>query len=338
MSEPAAAVLDTNVLLDLWLFRDPVVEPLRTALAAGVVRAFRSPATDAEFAEVLGRPELFSIAPDRQALLLEQWQAAATPAEATRSAPWVCRDPLDQKFLDLAVSVRAGWLITKDRDLLKLARKARREGLLIVTPENWAEAHAGRICHLSAGTTTPPDMLSSVLEELGASALMHFNRTLDQHLRGTEALLRKWGARDAVCIAGLLHAVYGTDTPGPMLAHIDQRRRIAGVTGAEAEQLAYLYGACNRKAFYPRLRIGQLPLFPDRFTGTEYAISEATLADLCEITVANELELLAHRPTFRSARQRSRLRLFHQVESFLSPAARDAFRSSPAVRPDPGSL
>jgi predicted nucleic acid-binding protein len=54
----------------------------------------------------------------------------------------MCRDPLDQKFLDLAVSVRAGWLITRDRDLLKLARKTRRQGLLIVTPECWAHSAA----------------------------------------------------------------------------------------------------------------------------------------------------------------------------------------------------
>lgn len=135
----AAAVLDTNVLLALWLFRDPVVEPLRSALAAGELQAFRSPATDAEFAEVLRRPELFSVAADRQAALLAEWQAASTPLDAVHAAPWVCRDPLDQKFLDLAVSAGAQWLITRDRDLLKLARKARRQALLIVTPERWPE-------------------------------------------------------------------------------------------------------------------------------------------------------------------------------------------------------
>lgn len=136
----AAAVLDTNVLLALWLFRDPVVEPLRAALASGGLRAFRSAATDAEFAEVLGRPELFSVAPERQAALLATWQAASSLVETIEPAPWVCRDPLDQKFLDLAVSAGANWLITRDRDLLKLARKARRQGLVIVPPERWAEA------------------------------------------------------------------------------------------------------------------------------------------------------------------------------------------------------
>ena len=133
-----AAVLDTNVLLALWLFRDPVVEPLGSALAAGQLQAFRSSATDAEFAEVLRRPELFSVAPERQAALLAAWQTASKPVDAIQAAPWVCRDPLDQKFLDLAVSARANWLITRDRDLLKLARKARRQGLIIVTPERWA--------------------------------------------------------------------------------------------------------------------------------------------------------------------------------------------------------
>ncbi|MEO8443787.1 MAG: putative toxin-antitoxin system toxin component, PIN family [Gammaproteobacteria bacterium] len=130
-------VLDTNVLLALWLFREPAVQPLRAALDTGLLQAVRSAATDAEFAEVLNRPALFAIAPDRQAALLEAWQAASSPVDPIQPAPWVCRDPLDQKFLDLAVSAGAGWLITRDRDLLKLARKARRQGLVIVTPEQW---------------------------------------------------------------------------------------------------------------------------------------------------------------------------------------------------------
>ena len=144
MTGPSAtlAVLDTNVLLALWLFRDPVVEPLHAAFAARQLQPVRSVATDAEFAEVLARSGLFSVAPERQTRLLDAWQSMASLAEVTDAAPWMCRDPLDQKFLDLAVSVRAGWLITRDRDLLKLARKTRRQGLLIVTPECWAHSAA----------------------------------------------------------------------------------------------------------------------------------------------------------------------------------------------------
>ena len=126
----------TNVLLALWLFRDPAVEPLRAALETGRLQPVRCPATDAEFAEVVSRPELFSVAPERQTTLLNTRQASASPVDVIQSAPWVCRDPPDQKFLDLAVSAGASWLITRDRDLLKLARKARRQGLAIVTPES----------------------------------------------------------------------------------------------------------------------------------------------------------------------------------------------------------
>ncbi|MGB3427088.1 MAG: PIN domain-containing protein, partial [Burkholderiaceae bacterium] len=49
-------------------------------------------------------------------------------------APIACTDPHDQKFLDLAYTARADWLVTKDKALLKLARRARRDGLLIFIP------------------------------------------------------------------------------------------------------------------------------------------------------------------------------------------------------------
>ena len=131
------------MLLALWLFRDPVVESLRAALEAGRLQVVRSAATDAEFAEVLARPGLFSVEPARQLRLLADCQAVASLAGESDPAPWLCRDPLDQKFLDLAVSSGAGWLITRDRDLLKLARKTRRQGLLIVTPESWVRLAEG---------------------------------------------------------------------------------------------------------------------------------------------------------------------------------------------------
>ena len=50
----------------------------------------------------------------------------------------VCKDKDDQKFLELSRDVKADVLITKDKALLKLARKTRRDGLFaIMTPEAW---------------------------------------------------------------------------------------------------------------------------------------------------------------------------------------------------------
>jgi len=49
-----------------------------------------------------------------------------------------CSDSDDQKFIDLAVASGAAWLISRDRAVLRLARRASAFGLAIVTPERWA--------------------------------------------------------------------------------------------------------------------------------------------------------------------------------------------------------
>lgn len=135
--QPARVVLDTNVLLALWIFTDPVVAPLRAALQSGELQPVRSAATDAELAEVLARPGLFAVPEDRQASLLEAWRSDATLIGSVAAAPCRCRDPLDQKFVDLALSAGACLLITRDKALLKLQRKVRGAGLVITTPEKY---------------------------------------------------------------------------------------------------------------------------------------------------------------------------------------------------------
>ena len=53
----------------------------------------------------------------------------------------VCTDRDDQKFLEIARDAEAQVLITKDKALLKLARRTAREGLFkIMLPEAWLKA------------------------------------------------------------------------------------------------------------------------------------------------------------------------------------------------------
>lgn len=130
-------VLDTNVWLALWFFTEPGVDTLREALARGDLVPVRSAATDAELAEVLARPGLFDVAPERQSRLLREWESIAAVVENIAPAPCHCRDPLDQKFVDLALCAGARWLFTRDRDLLKLRRKVRAAGLTIATPADY---------------------------------------------------------------------------------------------------------------------------------------------------------------------------------------------------------
>ena len=127
------AVIDTNVLLDFWVFDDPVARPLRSALEHVRINALRSGDSVDELTQVILR-EKFALATEARFGILREWDRLATPVERVFPAPLACSDPHDQKFLDLAYTARADWLVTKDKALLKLARRARRDGLLIVGP------------------------------------------------------------------------------------------------------------------------------------------------------------------------------------------------------------
>lgn len=136
-------VLDTNVALDLFVFRDPAVSNLRDALQNGLVQAVVDDACRAEWLAVLDYPD-FSLsvearqeavlAFDRSALLLTPEQL---PPRTDIRLPR-CADPDDQKFLELALLAGAQWLLSKDKAVLRLARRTAREGWFqILTPATW---------------------------------------------------------------------------------------------------------------------------------------------------------------------------------------------------------
>ena len=130
---PPRVVLDTNVLLDLWVFDDPGTRWLAAAIAARRVAALRTVAIDVELMDVLGRAR-FGLDPEVQQQILAAWQATSECAPAPPLAALICSDPDDQKFLDLALHARAALLFTRDRALLKLRRRAAPLGLAIARP------------------------------------------------------------------------------------------------------------------------------------------------------------------------------------------------------------
>jgi len=134
MNPGQGVVLDTNVLLDLWLFDDPRVLHLREAIESRRILASRSVDCDAEFAEVLQRPQ-FGLDAAACERILAQWALCSAPIDAVHPAPLLCADPDDQKFLDAAFSSAARWLLTRDKALLALARRAAAAGLQIGKPE-----------------------------------------------------------------------------------------------------------------------------------------------------------------------------------------------------------
>jgi uncharacterized protein len=120
-------VLDTNVVLDWVAFGDPRVQSIVDAIERGVLRVATSGACLQELRRALGYPQV-KLDVAAQALAFARYRAHArefyVPEPAEAVALPVCGDPDDQKFLELAWHARASHLLTRDKALLKLARRA----------------------------------------------------------------------------------------------------------------------------------------------------------------------------------------------------------------------
>lgn len=133
-----ALVLDTNVVLDWLLFADPRSAVLAEAVTGGTVRWLSCAPMRDEFERTLGYRTLQHWNPDRERLLsVFDRHAVILPTPTTLPA-MRCTDPDDQVFLDLAVASGARWLLTHDRALLRLRRRAAALGLQVVAPGHWA--------------------------------------------------------------------------------------------------------------------------------------------------------------------------------------------------------
>src|SRR6185312_1258481 len=127
-------VLDTNVCLDLFVFRDFRCMHLLEAMRAKRIEAVTRADCRTEWSIVLRYPHLpIDEAMRREAerefdALIACIDDRSTLAIQSAKLP-VCKDRDDQKFLETARDTGASALITKDKALLKLARKTVRVGL-----------------------------------------------------------------------------------------------------------------------------------------------------------------------------------------------------------------
>lgn len=109
-------VIDTNIVLDLFVFDDDAAKPLRAALEAGEVHWLATAAMRVELARVLGYPKIaprltFHRLADADVLAAFDRLTRIVPAAPRASV--ICKDPDDQIFIDLAVAHRAR-LFSKD--------------------------------------------------------------------------------------------------------------------------------------------------------------------------------------------------------------------------------
>ncbi|MGC4782528.1 DUF6817 domain-containing protein [Micromonospora zamorensis] len=132
------------------------------------------------------------------------------------------------------------------------------------------------------------------LRRHGAEQIAHPGGNLYAHLCRVSERLAVLGCRSDVQVAGLTHAVYGTD--GFDLALLDRADRavLRDLIGADAEELVYLYGACDRERSWRKLaQTGQVF---DRFAHQVRTPDAAQLRSLVGLSIVNELDVIEQDP------------------------------------------
>lgn len=131
-------VLDTNVCLDLFVFHDPRWDALLKGLQRSQLKAVTNQGCRAEWLAVLQYKHLPITEEDRPFIIaafdkLIVWSDTKTSPDMILP---ICTDPDDQQFMELARDARATHLITKDKALLKCAKKVSNAGMFhILKPD-----------------------------------------------------------------------------------------------------------------------------------------------------------------------------------------------------------
>jgi putative PIN family toxin of toxin-antitoxin system len=129
-------VLDTNILISRLLLPSGTAgQAVDRALAAGVLLA--STETLAELADVLGRPKFDRYVSHEDRRQFIRLLGGVTRVIAITHRIAACRDPRDDKFLDVALAGEADAIVTGDRDLLALHPF---HGIAILSPPDFLTA------------------------------------------------------------------------------------------------------------------------------------------------------------------------------------------------------
>jgi predicted nucleic acid-binding protein len=133
LSTPARRVLDTNIVLDLWVFDEPKAQALRTSVEGGSTHWLATAAMRDELARVLAYPQIAkrltarAMPADTVLGHFDRWAQLQPDAP---KAPYACKDADDQKFIDLAVAHSAA-LHSKDAQVLCMKKRLERCGVVL---------------------------------------------------------------------------------------------------------------------------------------------------------------------------------------------------------------
>ena len=129
-------VLDTNIVLDLFIFQDAQTQELSYALSHAKFSWLATAAMREELERVLVYPKIakrmafYEISGQE---ILEKFDAGTRTVEVPAKASATCKDPDDQKFIDLAV-VHSAILLSKDQAVLCMAKRLSALGVIYTGP------------------------------------------------------------------------------------------------------------------------------------------------------------------------------------------------------------
>jgi putative PIN family toxin of toxin-antitoxin system len=125
MSTGAVLVIDTNIVLDCFVFSDLAAKPVVQGLQSGEFDWISTQAMRDELARVLDYPQIvprlnyYKLSANNVLAAFDQY---ARLVDAAPKAMLNCRDADDQKFIDLAISHKAV-LLSKDKDVMNMQKR-----------------------------------------------------------------------------------------------------------------------------------------------------------------------------------------------------------------------
>ena len=130
---PVRVVLDTNIVLDLWLYKDAATPTLLEALENKSVQWLATQVMRDELERVLAYTHIVKRLGFSQLAaedILVQFDAHAQLMPIADKALYVCKDRDDQKFIDLAAAHKTQ-LISKDKAVLTMRNRMARLGVAV---------------------------------------------------------------------------------------------------------------------------------------------------------------------------------------------------------------
>jgi hypothetical protein len=99
--------------------------------------------------------------------------------------------------------------------------------------------------------------------------------------------------------------------------------KVVAAVGARSERLIDLYCHCDRAHSYPTF-LGAAPAVSDRRDGARHALDRVQLHAIAELTVANELDVLAHASDLAERHGPALAKLFASWRPLVGQQARAA--------------